>query len=96
MNNKKLNKSFFRIIFQKAFPYSLLMALFYFSLICVSAPSETYKISLLLNIFIACVFFNLLIYSCIPFNKWKKILIFIVFSGFILSFLFLKFYLQCI
>ncbi len=98
MNNKKVNKSFFRIILRQAFPYSLLMALFYFSLIYV-VPLDKYEIvniSSLLNIFIACVFFNLLIYSCIPFNKWKKILICIVFSGFILSFLFLKFYLKCI
>ncbi|WP_161554984.1 HAD-IC family P-type ATPase [Candidatus Phytoplasma ziziphi] len=95
MNNKKVNKSFFRIIFHKAFPYSLLIALFYFSLICFTSLKLD-QISFLLSIFIACVFFNLLIYNCIPFNKWKKILIFIVFSGFILSFLFLKFRLQCL
>ncbi|WP_341266440.1 HAD-IC family P-type ATPase [Candidatus Phytoplasma fraxini] len=93
MNNKKTSKYFFKIVLPKACAYSSLILLFYifllfkFDLNIHNSNDIDKDISTLINLFSAFIFFILLIHNCIPFNKWKKILIFSVLFGFMSAFL---------
>ncbi|WP_323847633.1 MAG: HAD-IC family P-type ATPase [Phytoplasma sp.] len=85
MNNKKISKSFFKSVLPKTFFYSSLIFLFYVFLLCAYPTYNEVKISNLVHLFSAFIFFVLLVDICIPFNKWKKILIISVLSGFIIA-----------
>ncbi|PQP79424.1 cation-transporting ATPase [Candidatus Phytoplasma phoenicium] len=86
-NNQKVQKDFLKSVLKKAFPYSLLISFNYLFLICFNLKSYTY---LFLNILTALTFFYLLIDICKPFNKWKILLVNLMFLSFIFAFWFLQ------
>lgn len=85
-NNQKVQKNFLKSVLKKAFPYSLLISFNYLFLIFFNLKLYT----LLLNILTSLTFFYLLIDICKPFNKWKILLVNLMFLSFIFAFWFLQ------
>ncbi|KND62555.1 HAD-IC family P-type ATPase [Candidatus Phytoplasma phoenicium] len=85
-NNQKIKNNFLKSVLKRTFPFALLISFNYLFLFCC----ENLPISLLLNILSALTFFYLLIDNCEPFNKWKMLLVHLMFGSFIFTFWFLE------
>ncbi|KXT29047.1 HAD ATPase, P-type, IC family protein [Candidatus Phytoplasma oryzae] len=95
-NTKEIDKNFLTKIFKDSLPYSILIAFNYFLLLFFTNNSKDVYLSFFLTLITSFCFLIILIKNCIPFNKFKFFLVFLMFLGFIISsyFLFMRKILQ--